>query len=147
MLKINENNNYINSVDIQVKDIKEMFYSKNSILLQLYIMFIKNKKYSLLNDNDYVRIYSNKAFNRLIIHNLLKTKWILNSNILDSMSPQDIYSIIDLLNTRITELENKNNSNDKRLSLIKYHYDSLCNYINSREKNGVVLERKIYRML
>lgn len=89
----------IKSVSVQIKDIKQMIYSKDAYLVSLYAKFHLNNSRSSYSDNDYITISKSSDLNKSLIFALISTDWLLDAGYIEKKSSEEIQQeCLDLQN-------------------------------------------------
>ena len=138
----------IKSVDIQVKDIRQMIYSSEPQLISLYT--IQNLR-GPFNDEVYVNISKYKKGSDALIYALISADWLLNLEDLENSSSTELEQECFRLQVQINELKEKakattiTNSYDikKRLRLLEYKKSCLSEFLHQRECSNNSNEEKI----
>jgi len=137
----------IKSVSVQVKDIKNMIYSKNPRLISLYarLRFIDNS--SSYNDNDYITITKSSNLNKSLMYALISSDWLLDIEDLKNKSIEELHQdCIDLKN-QICELKERrkqmlNHGNiDFKIKLFEYKLSCISEFTLNKENLGNNLEQ------
>ncbi len=130
----------IKSIDIQVKDIRQMIYSHRPILVSLYAQL--DGEY---NDDDYINISKSKRGNKILIFEILNANWILKLDDLKSKTESELEAERCYLQNRIDDMKKKANSSneyDYNIKLLEYQLSCLEDYMFRRTNDGKVLVKK-----
>jgi len=149
----------IKSVSVQVKDIKQMIYSKNTYLVSLYAKFHLINSRSSYNDNDYITISKSSDLNKSLIFALISTDWLLDAGYIEKKSIEEIQQECLDLQGKIHELYERrkqiinHEGIDFKIKLFEYKLSCLSEFtldkVDSKEKLGqsaigrVLLKEKI----
>lgn len=132
----------IKSVSVQVRDIKQMIYTKNSRLLSLYtkLSFSEIHYEAHYNDNDYITISKSKGKNNATIYALITTDWLINLDDLKTKSDEEIQQECTAIENEISKLkalkEEKEYSYyniDNRIKLLQYKLFCLTEYLSKKD--------------
>ena len=77
----------IDSIDIQVKDIRQMIYPHHPNLVSLYARLDLMGEYS---DDDYINIPKCKQDNKYLIFEILNTNWLLKLDDLENKTEEEL---------------------------------------------------------
>lgn len=137
----------IESVDVQVKDIKQMINSDNPRLISLYAKFNRSTSSSSYDDEDYITISKDKEMNRDLIYALISADWLINYEDIKNKSTEEIKQDCIELENIIAELEKEQRLSIKtkdKIKLLKYKLACLSKI--KLQKNGdSVLAQKVVR--
>ena len=124
----------VKSVSIQVKDIKQMIFSKNLRLVSLYTKFHLNNMINSYSDDDYITISKSSDLNKLRIYALISADWLLNASDLENKSIEELQQeCVDLQNEISLLKEKKKTKNyyeiGYRIKLLEYKLSCLSEFI------------------
>lgn len=137
----------IKSVSVQIRDIKQMIYSKNPRLISLYarLRFINNS--SSYNDNDYITITKSSNLNKSLMYALISSDWLLNIEDLQNKSIEELQQECTNLQNKICELNEKRKQMinhgdiDFKIKLFEYKLSCLSEFTLNKENLGSNLEQ------
>ncbi len=138
----------IKSIDIEVKDIKQMVYSSRTRLFFLY-SHLNLKEY---NDNDYINISKYKEGNGAFIFEILNTSWILKLEDLENKSNEELEYDIFSLQSKIEDAKKKITPSNMHhlandIKLLEYKLSGLedykCQRMSSEQANKMVLKKTL----
>ncbi len=124
----------VKSVDIQVKDIRQMIYSHKSRLVSLYAWLSLIGEYS---DDDYINISKYKKENKSLIFEILNANWILKLEDLENKTDDELEYECLCLQNKIDDMKRKINSSGEyctcdNIKLLEYKLECLNDYIYQR---------------
>ena len=133
----------IESVSIQIKDIKHMIYTRNPRLISLYTKFnLPNKNYSY-QDEDYITITKNNQLNKSLIYALINTEWIINIENINNKTNEEIEQQCIETQNIISKLTEKKKTTtmyteiDNQIKLFNYKLSCLSNILTNKEENTI----------
>lgn len=138
------------SISIQVRDMKQIPCSESTILNSLYAKYVSRLKN--LKDEDYISFSTKTANNRWIIRSLMAANWLLIKNQFDEFNLEEIEKIKSNLEKTILEIKNMTSidySSVDKIQLIQYKINCIDSYLLNRieeEKESIIdsgLEDKI----
>ena len=137
----------IKSIDIQVKDIRQMFRTHNPTLVSLYARLKLMGEYS---NDEYINIPKNRPENVALLFEILKADWILKLESLETKTEDELESERLFLQKRIEDQKKKTKSSNKYyldyIELLEYKLACLEDYMSKRINNsqdGPALTRKL----
>lgn len=99
----------IKSIDIQVKDIRQMIYSHNPRLVSLYAQLNLIGRYS--DDDYYINISKYKTDNKSLILEILNANWLLKLEDLENKTDEELEYESLCLQSKIDNIKNRANLN------------------------------------
>ena len=139
----------IKSVSVQVKDIKQMIYSKNPHLVSLYAKFCLNSASSYSSDNDYITISKSSDSNKSLIYALISTDWLLDTGYIEKKSSEEIQQECLDLQNKIYELYERRKQMinyggiDFKIKLFEYKLSCLSEFTLDKVDSEKSLEQSI----
>ena len=139
----------IKSVSVQVKDIKQMIYSKNPHLVSLYAKFRLNSASSSYSDNDYITISKSSDLNKSLIYAMISTEWLLDAGYIEKKSLEEIQQECLDLQNKIYELYERRKQMishvdiDFKIKLFEYKLSCLSEFILDKVDSEKNLEQSI----
>lgn len=138
----------IKSIDIQVKDIRQMKYSSTPLLVSLFAQLDLAGEYS---DEDYINISKYKKGNKALIFAILNTDWLLRLEDLENKTEDELEYEILCLQNNLNATKKKENSNnayniENHIKLLEYKLSCLETYMYQRmerQQDSQMLKRKI----
>lgn len=144
----------IKSVSVQVKDIKQMIYSKNPRLISLYAKFHLNNVDSSYSDNDYITILKSSNLNKSLIYALISAEWLLDFEYIEKQPLEEIQQeSLDLQNKIFKLYERRkqminHGDIDFKIKLLEYKLSCLSEFtLNKVEAERNLVQSKIERVL
>lgn len=138
----------IKSVSVQIRDIKQMSYSKNPRLMSLYARFRLNNNNKSYNDNDYITITKSSNLNKSLMYALISSDWLIDVEDLKNKSIEELHQdCIDLKN-QICELNERRKQMlshgdiDLKIKLFEYKLSCISEFALNKENLGNDLEQK-----
>ena len=138
----------IRSIDIQVKDIKQMIYAKSFRMVSLHAKCLRNMYNTKINDEDYITLVKAKkgskkeSVNKELIYDIITADWIINSEEIEDKSIeelenelQNIESRIQRLNLKLTKGAFSKSDIANRINLLTYKYDCIYDYLRKKQEN------------
>lgn len=133
----------IKSVSVQVKDIKQMIYSKNLRLISFFAKFHLRPDVKLYSDDDYITILKSTNLNKSLIYALISTDWLLQLSTLENKSIEELQQDCTELQNKILELKERkkqipNNTDiDYRIKLYEYKLLCLSEYVQTKGQSDL----------
>lgn len=133
----------IKSVSVQVKDIKQMIYSKNLRLISFFAKFHLRQDTKLYSDDDYITILKSTNLNKSLIYALISTDWLLQLSALENKSIEELQQECMELQNEILELKERkkqlsNNIDiDYRIKLYEYKLLCLSEYVQTKGQSDL----------
>ena len=137
----------IKSVSVQIRDIKQMIYSKNPRLISLYARFHLNNNSKSYNDNDYITITKSSNLNKSLMYALISSDWLLNIEDLKNKSIEELQQECTNLQNKICELNEKRKQMinhvdiDFKIKLFEYKLSCISEFALNKENLGDDLEQ------
>lgn len=137
----------IKSVSVQIRDIKQMIYSKNPRLISLYARFRLNNNNKSYNDNDYITITKSSNLNKALMYALISSDWLIDVEDLKTKSIEELHQdCIDLKNKiyRLNERRKQMLSHgdiDFKIKLFEYKLSCISEFMLNKENLGNNLEQ------
>lgn len=139
----------IKSVDVQVKDIKKMYFSDDSALICLYSKFA----HLGLEDEEYITFSKTKRGNDRFIYSLITSFWILNEAQLEEKDVEELKEEIMKVRKRINDIMQspkikRDLSLKNRVVLLEYMQNELSKYLNKKQKQNregtpIILQKRM----
>lgn len=138
----------IKSVDIQVKDIRQMIYSHIPSLVSLYVQLNLIGGYS---DDDYINISKYKKDNKALIFEILNANWLLKLEDLENKTDEELEYESLCLQSKIDDMKKRANSpsayrSKHNIKLLEYKLACLEDYIHQRmseQQDSQMLVKKL----
>lgn len=138
----------IKSIDIQIKDIRQMIYSHNPRLVSLYARINLIGGYS---DDDYINISNYKKDNKSLIFEMLNTNWLLKLEDLENKTDEELKYESLCLQSKIDDMKRRANYSstyrtEHNIKLLEYKLICLEDYIHRRmseQQNSQMLVKKL----
>ena len=124
MYTIKYNKNNIESLTINLNDIKYMLYDE-PVLIHVQNLYDKNK----MNEEENITIFNDNNVNLRIINEIINSKWIINKNDIKNIKKEDIINMQDEVDKLMKEYINESVTYKKRK--IRYKILLMEHYINS----------------
>lgn len=135
----------IHSINIQIKDIKQMIYAKSFRLVSLYAKYQRKTRKTKQNDEDYITITKVKkgskkeSVNKELIYDIITADWLINSEEIENKSAEELEKELQNINSEIRKLNIKLNKSayskfdvTNRISLLTYKYACINDYLSKR---------------
>ena len=137
----------IESIDIQVKDIRQMIYSHHPNLVSLYARLNLMGEYN----DDYINIPKSKQDNKHLIFEILNTNWLLKHDDLENKTEEDLEYEKLCLQKKISNMKKGIKSSnayyaDDNIKLLEYKLLCLEDYMLqriSKQQYSQMLVRKL----
>ena len=144
----------IKSISIQVKDIRQMIYSKSFRMVSLYAKCQRGLQYTNQNDEDYITITKSKkgskkeSVNKDLIYDIITSDWIINAEEIANKSVEEIETELQSLESEIEKLNVKLTKNafsktdiTSRINLLTYKKACLIDYLNEKNREDNKLKK------
>ena len=138
----------IKSIDIQVKDVRQMIYSHNPRLVSLYARLNLIGGYS---GDDYINISKYKKGNKSLIFEILNATWLLKLEDLENKTEEELEYESLCLQSRIDDMKRRANSpsayrTEHNIKLLEYKLTCLDDYKHQRmseQQDSQILVKKL----
>ena len=132
----------IKSIDIQIKDIKQMIYSKSMRMLSLYTKYRRKNKY---NDEDFITLSKVKkgskkeSINKELIYDIITSTWLIDGDEIENKSKEelekellDIENEIGKLKIKLLKTAFSKYDITNRINLLTYKKSCINDYLSQK---------------
>lgn len=121
----------IKHVSVQYKDIKMMLFSNDKRLVNLYMRI----NFSGVSDEDYISISRFKDGCDIIVSLIINSDWLINEEVLNNMSEEEIHIECLLTENKIHNLKKLHQTEEieNKIILLEYRLNEFRNYLDKNK--------------